>query len=212
MMKALKVHLASASTRRFELLNEALKGLDVEFSANPLVSSEIIPPIGMNVGGQVEKILASKIDSAIAEFTLQSESENEIPDFIIVADTLVEDPDDINIAMGQPVDRNGAAAMLLRLSGRRHNVWSGTALIHRKESIWVVETEVEHATVEIDELSSEALSTLLESDSWVGKAGAYDLAGAIGAHARLVAGAKECVLGFAPTIITNLIEYSSGKP
>ena len=210
-MTAMKVHLASASTRRFELLNAALKGLNVEFSASPLFSSEIIPPIGMDVGSQVEKILASKIDSAIAEFTLQLESENGIPDYILVADTLVEDPDDINIALGQPADRNGAAAMLLRLSGRRHNVWSGTALIYRKESAWVVETEVEHATVEIDELSSESLSTLLESDSWVGKAGAYDLAGAIGAHARLVAGAKECVLGFAPTIITNLIEYSSGK-
>ena len=205
------MHLASASTRRFELLNEVLKGLNVEFSASPLFSSEIIPPIGMDVGCQVEKILASKINSAIAEFTLQLESENEIPDYILVADTLVEDPDDINIALGQPAERNGAAAMLLRLSGRRHNVWSGTALIYRKESTWVVETEVEHATVEIDELSSESLSALLESDSWVGKAGAYDLAGAIGVHARLVAGTKECVLGFAPTIITTLIEYSSGK-
>ena len=205
------MHLASASTRRFELLNEVLKGLNVEFSASPLFSSEIIPPIGMDVGCQVEKILASKINSAIAEFTLQLESENEIPDYILVADTLVEDPDDINIALGQPAERNGAAAMLLRLSGRRHNVWSGTALIYRKESTWVVETEVEHATVEIDELSSESLSALLESDSWVGKAGAYDLAGARGVRARLVAGTKECVLGFAPTIITTLIEYSSGK-
>ncbi|HJM87726.1 MAG TPA: hypothetical protein QF433_05855, partial [Candidatus Thalassarchaeaceae archaeon] len=61
-------------------------------------------------------------------------------------------------------------------------------------------------TVEIDELSLEALTELLESDSWVGKAGAYDLAGAMGVHGRLIAGKEECVLGFAPTIIDNLIK------
>tara|TARA_B100001750_G_scaffold216324_1_gene200871 strand:- start:387 stop:1022 length:636 start_codon:yes stop_codon:yes gene_type:complete len=209
-MTARKVHLASASIRRFEMLKEALEGLNVEFSANPLVSSEDIPPIGMIVGTQVEKILESKINSAIAEFSLRLESENEIPELILVADTLVEDPDDINIALGQPIDRNGAAAMLLRLSGRRHNVWSGTALLSRKESNWIVESAVEHATVEIDELSTEVLSELLESDSWVGKAGAYDLAGAMGSHARLIAGTKDCVLGLAPTIITNLIEQNLG--
>jgi len=206
MMATMKIHLASASTRRFELLKEALKGLDVEFSASPLVSLEDIPPIGMIVGSQVEKILESKINSAIAEFTLQLESGNEIPDFILVADTLVEDPDDINVALGQPANRSGAAVMLLQLSGRRHNVWSGTAILSRRKSSWIVESEVEHATVEIDELSLEALTELLESDSWVGKAGAYDLAGAMGAHGRLIAGKEECVLGFAPTIIDNLIK------
>ena len=103
-MTVKKVHLASASARRFEMLNEVLDGLKVEFSASPLVSSEDIPPTGMNVAGQVEKILESKINSAIAEFSLQLESVNLIPDIILVAVTLVEDPDDINISLGQPVD------------------------------------------------------------------------------------------------------------
>tara|TARA_B100001750_G_scaffold248444_1_gene279635 strand:- start:1672 stop:2295 length:624 start_codon:yes stop_codon:yes gene_type:complete len=205
-MTVKKVHLASASARRFEMLNEVLDGLKVEFSASPLVSSEDIPPTGMNVAGQVEKILESKINSAIAEFSLQLESENQIPDIILVADTLVEDPDDINISLGQPVDRNGAAAMLLQLSGRRHNVWSGTALLCRKGSTWVVESNVEFATVEINDLSLESLSLLLDSNSWIGKAGAYDLAGAMGEHGRLISGKEECVLGFAPTIIANLIK------
>ena len=205
-MTVKKVHLASASARRFEMLNEVLDGLKVEFSASPLVSSEDIPPTGMNVAGQVEKILESKINSAIAEFSLQLESENQIPDIILVADSLVEDPDDINISLGQPVDRNGAAAMLLQLSGRRHNVWSGTALLCRKGSTWVVESNVEFATVEINDLSLESLSLLLDSNSWIGKAGAYDLAGAMGEHGRLISGKEECVLGFAPTIIANLIK------
>ncbi|MBO58356.1 MAG: hypothetical protein CMA77_05110 [Euryarchaeota archaeon] len=205
-MTVKKVHLASASARRFEMLNEALNGLNVEFSAKPLVSSEDIPPTGMNVASQVEKILESKINSAIAEFSLQLESENQIPDIILVADTLVEDPDDINISLGQPVDRNGAAAMLLQLSGRRHNVWSGTALLYRKESTWVVDSNVEFATVEINDLSPESLSFLLDSNSWLGKAGAYDLAGEMGEYGRLITGKEECVLGFAPTIIANLIK------
>ena len=61
-----------------------------------------------------------------------------------------------------------------------------------------------------DEIDCEDCSELLESDSWVGKAGAYDLAGAMGSHARLIAGTKDCVLGLAPTIITNLIEQNLG--
>ena len=60
------------------------------------------------------------------------------------------------------------------------------------------------ATVEVDELSAEVLVELLDSDSWKGKAGAYDLAGMMGAHARLVSGDEVCVLGFALTAVEQL--------
>jgi predicted house-cleaning NTP pyrophosphatase (Maf/HAM1 superfamily) len=96
----------------------------------------------------------------------------------------------------------------MRLSGRRHLVWSGTALlVHRKNADgvkWEVRTWVEAATVEFDELSPEVLLDLIDSESWVGKAGAYDLAGQMRQHGRLVAGAEICVLGLAPAAIEAL--------
>lgn len=70
---------------------------------------------------------------------------------------------------------------------------------------------VEVATVEIDELSAPELAALLDSDSWVGKAGAYDIAGAMGVHGRVVAGDEVCVLGLAPSVIARLDEAIDGK-
>tara|TARA_A100001037_G_scaffold287135_1_gene296250 strand:+ start:199 stop:834 length:636 start_codon:yes stop_codon:yes gene_type:complete len=204
-----KIHLASASSRRLEMLKKALLGQCVSISASPLVSPEITPPTGLDVGEQVAAVLANKIQSAKVEFSLQLESENIIPDFIIVADTLVEDPEDFKISLGQPNDRNSGAVMLLRLSGGCHNVWSGTAVLSRDESGWKIISNVEYATVEIDDLSPEIIIELLESNSWVGKAGGYDLAGEMGNYARVISGDENCVLGFSPLIIEHLIKQIS---
>ena len=53
-------------------------------------------------------------------------------DIILVSDTLVEDPDDQRAALGKPKDESSAAFSLIRLSGRRHRVWSSTAILSRK--------------------------------------------------------------------------------
>jgi predicted house-cleaning NTP pyrophosphatase (Maf/HAM1 superfamily) len=46
-------------------------------------------------------------------------------------------------------------------------------------------------------LTTEQLQDLLTSNSWQGKAGGYDLAGRMGAYARLVEGSESTVLGLA---------------
>ena len=71
-----KIHLASASSRRLEMLKKALLGQCVSISASPLVSPEITPLTGLDVGEQVAAVLANKIQSAKVEFSLQLESEN----------------------------------------------------------------------------------------------------------------------------------------
>jgi predicted house-cleaning NTP pyrophosphatase (Maf/HAM1 superfamily) len=131
---------------------------------------------------------------------------------VIVADTLVADPDDAFSALGQPADELSAAGMLIRLSGRRHLVWSGTTLFGA-----FVRDGVESATVEIAELSESNLEYLLNSGSWKGKAGAYDLAGEMASNAKLVAGDELAVLGFASQVLSELMEkleticHSSGS-
>ena len=63
---------------------------------------------------------------------------------------------------------------------------------------------IESALVEFSELTEEEIELLIKSKSWLGKAGAYDLAGMAGDYATLVDGDELAVLGFAPSAL-NLI-------
>ena len=177
------VWLASASPRRAEILEKRVKPLHVE----ALVDVDETLPIG-TVSHQVMTICRRKADVVPDEHGF---------DVVVVADTLVGDPDDANAAMGKPSDSMHALAMLKRLSGRRHQVWSATGLQICGDWTFFVE----YAVVEIEELSDEALSELVSSGSWKGKAGAYDLAGMMGSYAKLVDGEEVTVLGLASSAL-----------
>ena len=70
------------------------------------------------------------------------------------------------------------------------------------------EFHLNQAIVEFDELSDEVLVELVLSNSWVGKAGSYDLAGEMGEYARLVEGDEATVLGIASDAMSRLVELS----
>ena len=203
--------LASASQRRYLWLSELLEGSDCEVESCALASPEPKPPGGLGVGMQAEVTCVAKAESAASEMVISGA----IHDMIVVADTLVEDPEDPLVAMGKPDDVVAATAMLLRLSGRRHRVWSSTAILWPPEAVrdgtevlhggWSADIWTESAIVEFDDLSADSLAELILSDSWVGKAGAYDLAGQAGAHATLVEGYEVTVLGFASTAMDEVL-------
>ena len=94
--------------------------------------------------------------------------------------------------------------MLTNLSGRRHLVWSGTAILDFSVPSVVVHRSIESAAVEFNSLSDDEIAELIESGSWQGKAGAYDLAGPAGAHARVVSGNEYTVLGLSYSSIEYL--------
>jgi len=181
------VHLASASQRRASML----EAWGYEVTQSPLRARERPHRHGIPIREQVEHTLLGKIESAQRECSAP---------IVIVADTLVEDPDDPLQPLGQPSNRQEALNMLLRLSGRNHRVWTGTALIQGNN----VESWVESATVSIDRLDDGVLEALIISDSWCGKAGGYDFAGAMGNFAAIVDGAEETVLGFTPQLFDAL--------
>ena len=125
-------------------------------------------------------------------------------DLIVVSDTMLQDPGVDELAIGKPNDAIEAAAMLHRLSGRRHRVWSATGIWHKSK--W--EFHLNEAIVEIDSLSDEVLIELILSNSWVGKAGGYDLAGQMKHYARLVEGDEATVLGLAGDAMERLVQLS----
>ena len=168
-----------------------LEALGYDVIQLPLRARERPHRHGIPISEQVEHTLLGKIESAQRECSAP---------LVIVADTLVEDPDDPLRPMGKPRDRREALTMLLRLSGRNHRVWTGTALIRGS----AVESWLESATVSFDSLDDEMIEALVISDSWRGKAGGYDLAGPMGGYARVVAGAEETVLGLTPQLFDAL--------
>ena len=187
----MRILLASASERRGSILRQrygtieqiALQGVDESVSRAP-------------VAEQVREVVSRKSQAVINDDSY---------DVIIVADTLVEDPDDELQALGQPDSKENATGMLLRLRGRRHRVWSATMVFSMGQ--W--RTSVEHAIVEIEAYSDDAFIDLIESESWFGKAGGYDLAGEMGAYATLVEGAESTVLGFTQESLGYLDELQS---
>ena len=74
---------------------------------------------------------------------------------------------------GKPADRDSAASMLLALSGRTHQVWSGIALREGgAERASVACTKVRFARV-----SEQLLDWYLASEEWKGRAGGYAIQG-----------------------------------
>ena len=180
------IWLASGSERRAQILQDRYGAVHIE----SLPDVDETPPTG-SVSSQVLAICRRKAEAVPEGHGYQA---------VIVADTMVGDPDDANAAMGKADDETGALSMLKRLSGRRHHVWSATGI--QVCGDWTF--FVEFAVVDVDELSIEQLGKLIESGSWKGKAGSYDLAGQMGRHAKLIDGDEVTVLGFASSALRLL--------
>lgn len=203
---ARRIRLASASSRRLNWLTEHLNGLAM-IDAKPLVGEE--KTTDGEVSNQVTRVLEDKISRARLQYYLESQTSEERetllpPDLWVVSDTLVEDPNDVNSALGQPQNEISALRMLLDLSGRRHLVWSGTAIIDFSKPEPIINRYIESAVVEFQSLDESVLSMLISSGSWKGKAGAYDMAGKAEEFTQLVEGEKVTVLGFASQAIEEI--------
>ena len=170
--------LASQSPRRASMIKDAFPNAHCQ----GLEGVDETPTASGTVADKVASICQAKA--------------NAIPnghgyDIVLVCDTVLADPDQLNALMGKPNDAVHAATMLHRLSGRRHQVWSAAGVcIHGHWSFFT-----EYAVVEIDELPDEVLVDLVLNESWKGKAGGYDLAGPMGVHAKIIHGSTSTVLG-----------------
>ncbi len=199
--------LASASERRRQILSEYLKDQDACLEFYILREPEQEVSGVMEVNLQVESSCIRKAMAAAKEKA--SEGEN-VADIILVSDTLVEDPDDERAALGKPKDESSAAFSLIRLSGRRHRVWSSTAIISRKTGDidvgdgWLATIWTDYAIVEFEQMEEDEIIDLINSRSWDGKAGGYDLAGDAGKFARVIDGEEVTVLGFSNRAIDSL--------
>ena len=154
--------LASQSPRRRRLLTQ----LGLQFEVIPSAIDEHLPP-NLSHGDATAHVALDKAAAVAADH----------PDALTLgADTVVVLDDDV---LGKPADAAQARRMLLRLSGRTHEVFTGFALVHPSTGRHVQAHE--RTAVSFADLSDEEIDAYVETGSPLDKAGAYGIQDDLGA-------------------------------
>ena len=148
--------LASQSPRRRSLLEQ----LGLTFSIQPSPAEEIWPD-GLPPSAAVE-VLALQKAASVA--TVNPEA------LTLGADTIVVLEDEV---LGKPADAAEARAMLRRLSGATHTVFTGIALVHPASGRQIVTHEA--TAVTFATLHREEIAAYVATGSPLDKAGAYGI-------------------------------------
>lgn len=123
-------------------------------------------------------------------------------DLVIAADTIVALGRRI---LGKPQDRDDAAAMLTRLSGRRHRVITAVALRH-ESSFWLRDVV---SVVRLKRLSEQEIQQYVESGEWQGKAGGYGLQGRAAAFVPWIRGSHSAIVGLPLAETASLLKAAN---
>ncbi len=171
------LYLASASPRRRELLRQ----IGVNFSLLTVEVDET-PAANEVPSDYVERLARSK---ACAGW-LKSRSQERLP--VLGADTTVVLNGQI---MGKPSGRSEAIAMLQRLSGNEHSVYSAVALAYQDR----VESRVVSSRVSFCVLSLEECEEYWSTGEPVDKAGSYAIQGYAAVFVSKIEGSYSSVVG-----------------
>jgi len=172
----MKLILASSSPRRLELL--ASIGIVPHQIISPDINEN--PLKHESIGHYVRRIACLKAQ-AVHQQTPQA--------YVLAADTAVELGGKIILKAQQQEE---ARAILTRLSGRRHRVYTGVCVIspEGKEACRTVLTRLS-----LKRLSKEELDDYLDSKEWEGKAGAFSIQGKSSRFVKFISGSYTNVVG-----------------
>ncbi len=159
---AVPLVLASRSPRRRRLLEQ----IGLGFEVRPSDIEEHLPP-GLGPGAAVEHLALQKAESVAPT----------APEALTLgADTVVVLDDEV---LGKPAGPDEAAAMLGRLSGRTHTVFTGVALVHPATGRRV--TAHEATAVTFAALGGDEIAGYVATGSPMDKAGGYGIQDDLGA-------------------------------
>jgi septum formation protein len=181
----MRLVLASSSPRRAELLRAAGFAFetvltDVDERARP----------GETPSAYVRRLAAEK--SAAVQAALTADA------IVLGADTTVVVDGD---TLGKPRDDEDSAAMLLRLSGRRHEVMTGISVRQGPHEFGSVET----TSVWFAALTKEDIAWYVASGEGRDKAGAYAIQGLASRFIPRIEGSYANVVGLPVAAITELV-------
>lgn len=174
-----QVYLASASPRRYRLL--ASVGLRVQV---------MIPHIDETSGADEapEELVVRLATQKALQVTEALASSGRADHPVVGADTCVVVDGDI---LGKPEDRQRAAFMLRRLSGRRHEVLTAVAVAH--EGITLHALSRSYVTVKA--LSEHEIASYCRTTEPLDKAGAYAIQGLASGFVEYLEGSYTGVVG-----------------
>jgi septum formation protein len=109
--------------------------------------------------------------------------------YVLAADTVVAVGRRL---LGKPADENEARRFLSLISGRRHRVYSGIAVIAPGGK---VASRVVMTAVQVKRLTQAELAACLSNGEWRGKAGGYAIQGMAGAFIPSINGSYTNVVG-----------------
>ncbi|MEO8196536.1 MAG: Maf family protein [Thermoanaerobaculia bacterium] len=168
--------LASASPRRRALLAD----LDLAFTVRPPHTDESPRPFE-RPADLVSRLALEKAQALIAPGEL-----------VLAADTIVVIDNEI---LGKPADEADARAMLARLSGRDHEVYTGVALADATATPARLVSRVERTQVRIREMTSAEIAAYVAGGEPMDKAGAYAIQGWGALYVEAITGNYTNVVG-----------------
>lgn len=179
-----KFILASASPRRTELL----QFLNVDFKVDPSKIEEIID----------ESITNEELVMSLAFQKAKDVSSRYEDEYILGFDTLVVLD---GKPLGKPKDREDAFKMLKSLSGRKHVVVTGCAILRGEYQ----DTFYDYAEVVFNDMSIDEISEYLDTKEPYDKAGAYGIQGFGARYIKYIKGDYYSVMGMPVQKLYNKI-------
>lgn len=176
--------LASSSPRRWELLESLSINFDV-FSPETDESIHDRLPVHRRVRALAEDKAKAAREGLPGEKRL-----------ILAADTLVCLPRKLGHkekAAGKPRDRDDARSMIRALSGRRHEVCTGLAILDPERERMA--SLCARSLVRFATMSEGEIEDYLDYGDWEGVAGAYRIQGRAALHIESIHGSWSCIVG-----------------
>ncbi len=187
-----QIYLASKSPRRHEILH----GLHIPFKYIESPYEEKI--------SDVENLVPEEKSAKLASLKAMYASHSLETGLIIGADTIVVDGSEI---LGKPKDRTDAKRMLRELSGKKHRVISGIALVDVEKQKIFSHSEITY--VYFRQLTDKDIETYLNTNEPYDKAGAYGIQGHAALFVEKIEGCYFNVVGF-PVVAFDKIMKEAG--
>lgn len=180
----MQVILASASPRRQALLQQ----IGIEPVVRPAAFAE--------VGGRAELAHEVALANAVGKCdAVYAELGDELP--VVAADTIVVID---NVILGKPQDEQEAEAMLMRLSGRTHQVMTGVAVRYKGQQLGKVCT----TDVHFRKLTAAEIAAYIATGEPMDKAGAYGIQGRGAVLVEKINGCYNNVVGLPLTMLHEM--------
>ncbi len=190
------IYLASASPRRSQLLDQ----IGVAHRVLPVDIDE------SRTGSESPAAYVSRLAVAKAQALWDRLPENErLP--VLGSDTTVALDDEI---FGKPQDRNEGIAMLQRLSGRTHQVFTAVALYSSPTSQGC-DLRLSVSDVTFRTLSADDCAAYWETGEPQGKAGGYAIQGRAAVFITRIAGSYSGIMGLPLAETAELLKKAVGN-